>query len=228
MTTAHHRSAAAGQIAGGPPRLYVATARHTDRPSKARYIAEKYAPILEGAVLDVGCDEAPLRELVAEPARYIGVDIREDADVALDLDAQDLPFADRSFDTVVCTDVLEHLERCHAVFDELCRVSRARIVASLPNPMRAFVEHLFAGSGRALKYYGLPVDPPADRHRWFFGHDDAVRFFTERGRRNGFIVEQIDAESEGSLYWRDGSGRDVLASPNLRMGTTWCVLVRGD
>ena len=200
VTTAHYRSAA-GQIAGGRPRLYVATARYIDRPSKARYIAEKYAAILQGAVLDVGCDAAPLRSLLAQPDRYVGVDMREDADVSLDLDAQDLPFADRSFDTVVCTDVLEHLERCHHVFDQLCRTSSRHIIASLPNPARVFLEGVFGGSEGEQKYYGLPVDPPADRHRWFFGHEDAVRFFTQRGTRQGVAIEQIDAESEGSLYW---------------------------
>jgi len=205
---------------------YATNARYTDRPGKARYIAAKYAAILGGSVLDVGCDAAPLRGLVAQPDAYVGVDMHEDADVTLNLDAQDLPFADGSFQTVVCTDVLEHLERCHRVFDELCRVSRGHIVASLPNPARDFLEGVFGGSGGEQKYYGLPVDPPADRHRWFFGYDDAVRFFTERGRRLGFAVEQIDAQSIGSLYWRNGQDEDVLDTPNLNRGTIWCVLVR--
>ncbi len=208
------------------PLRYVADSGYTDRPGKARYIAAKYAAILGGSVLDVGCDEAPLRGLVAQPDAYVGVDMHAEADVTLNLDAQDLPFADGSFETVVCTDVLEHLERCHRVFDELCRVSRGHIVASLPNPARDFLEGVFGGSGGEQKYYGLPVDPPADRHRWFFGYDDAVRFFTERGRRLGFAVEQIDAQSIGSLYWRNGLGADMLDTPNLNRGTIWCVLVR--
>lgn len=152
--------------------------------------------------------------------------MRQDADVTLNLDAQDLPFADRSFDTVVCTDVLGHLERCHHVFDELCRISSRYIIASLPNPARVFLEGVFEGSQGQQKYYGLPVDPPADRHRWFFGYEDAVRFFTERRKRQGFAIEQIDAESEGSLYWRNGSNDDMLDTPNLRLGTLWCLLVR--
>jgi Methyltransferase domain len=213
------------QVATPQPR-FSADPVYTDRAGKARYIAEKYAAILRGVVLDVGCDAAPLRGLVAQPDAYVGVDMRQDADVRLNLDAQDLPFDDGSFDTVVCTDVLEHLERCHHVFDELCRVSRRHIIASLPNPARVFLEGVFAGSGGEQKYYGLPVDPPADRHRWFFGYDDAVRFFTARGQRLGFSVEQIDAQSTGSLYWRNGQGQDVLDTPNLNQGTIWCVLAR--
>lgn len=198
---------------------------YTDRATKATYIARKYAPILTGRVLDVGCDAAPLRPLVARPEDYLGVDIRPDADLVLDLDRDDLPLPDRSFDTVVCTDVLEHLERCHAMFDELCRVSRERVIISLPNPLRLLMMALTEGKHGRAKFYGLPVDRPADRHRWFFGYEEAVAFVTERGRRNGFEVEQIEAEHHGCPSWvRDGV--NLLASENVKAGTMWCVLRR--
>lgn len=34
---------------------YATSAHYTDRSGKARYIAEKYAAILQGGVLDSGC-----------------------------------------------------------------------------------------------------------------------------------------------------------------------------
>ena len=207
---------------------YRTVVRYTDRRGKAIYIADKYAPILIGSILDVGCDEAPLRNLVHQPFRYTGVDIRPGSDVVVDLDREALPFPDRNFDTVLCTDVLEHLERCHAVFDELCRVSRSRVIISLPNPVRNLVCGLADGSGGTLKYYGLPVDPPADRHRWFFGHDEAVEFMTQRGRRCGFAVEQIDAEPGEPPRWADPAGKNLLDHSNIRGGTLWCVLRRTD
>jgi 2-polyprenyl-3-methyl-5-hydroxy-6-metoxy-1,4-benzoquinol methylase len=206
---------------------YRTEVRYTDRLSKASYIADKYAAILTGSVLDVGCDRAPLRSLVANPSRYAGVDIRPDADIVADLDKQDLPLADRSFDTVVCTDVLEHLERCHAVFDELCRVSRSRVIVSLPNPLRNLLMAISEGSGGRLKYYGLPVDPPRDRHRWFFGFEEAAEFLRERGGRAGFLIEQLDSEEGGCPSWRGRGGDDLLGSRNVRAGTLWCVLARG-
>ncbi len=208
---------------------------YTDRTSKATYIAAKYKAILGGSVLDVGCDQARLRTLVGEPSRYKGVDIAlppvTGADVAVNLDREDLPFAGGSFDTVICTDVLEHLERCHAVFDQLCAIAASRVIVSLPNPVRLFAQAIGLGTGGVLKYYGLPVDPPVDRHRWFFGAEDAKRFFTERGDRCGFDVEQMDAEEAEQPIpsvtpWMDRRGQDVLGKPNMMSGTVWCVLVR--
>ena len=210
---------------------YRSEAAYTDRASKARYIAAKYAPILRGSVLDVGCDEAPLRRLVGRPDAYVGVDMRADADHCINLDAAAdggpiLPFASKSFDTVVCTDVLEHLERVHAVFDELCRVSNDRIIISLPNPLASLIEAIGGGSGGRVKYYGLPVDPPADRHRWFFGFEEAADFVRERGRRNGFAVEQLDVERMGALerLVKDSPVGALVGTPNARFGTMWCVL----
>ena len=206
--------------------LYETRLAYTDRPTKAAYIADKYRAILNGSVLDVGCDAAPLRGLVARPEAYVGVDVRPDADLVVNLDQRSLPVEDRSFDTVVCTDVLEHLERCHAVFDELCRVSRRHVVVSLPNPLHALMDAIANGSQGRLKYYGLPVDPPADRHRWFFGHEEAVEFLSQRGRGAGFGVEQMDTEPGGCPSWRTREGEDRLGSENVRAGTLWCVLRR--
>ena len=209
-----------------PTLAYRSSIRYTDRKGKAQYIADKYAAILIGTVLDVGCDEAPLRKLVHQPFRYVGVDIRPGSDVVLDLDKDPLPFPDRHFDTVLCTDVLEHLERCHAVYDELCRVAKNRVVVSLPNPLWNLLCAAFDGRGGRLKYYGLPVEPPPDRHRWFFGHEEAVEFLRGRAHLNGFEVEQIDAEEGFCPPWPDGSGQNVLNHPNVRGGTIWCVLRR--
>jgi hypothetical protein len=212
-----------------PPRaLYRTNLRYTDRKTKALYIADKYAPILIGSVLDVGCDQAPLRKLVHQPFRYLGVDRREGSDRVVDLERENLPFSDQQFDTALCTDVLEHLERCHAVFDEVCRVARKHVIISLPNPMSHLVFALAQGQGGKQRYYGLPVDPPVDRHRWFFGHEDAVEFVTVRGRRQGFELEQMDNDEGGIPFWPNPAGRNILDHPNVRGGTIWFVLRRAE
>jgi len=207
---------------------YATPFRYTSRETKAMYVAQKYAPLLTAGVLDVGCWESRLRPLLPPTARYVGVDMLPGADVVLNLDRDDLPFADRSFDTVLCTDVLEHLDRCHRVFDELCRVASGHVIVALPNPAMNFLMALLEGSGGRLKHYGLPAEAPADRHRWFFGHEDAERFLTERGAKNGFGPEQIDAESVWSPPRLEVDGRNVFDHPNLRRGTLWAVLARRD
>lgn len=44
-----------------------------------------------------------------------------------------LDFDDDSFDLVLCTEVLEHLEEPHLALDELCRVSNRYVILSVPN-----------------------------------------------------------------------------------------------
>lgn len=45
-----------------------------------------------------------------------------------------------------------------------------------------------------MKFYNLPIDPPEDRHKWFYGVHEAERFMRERGNRNGMEVVQLDRE----------------------------------
>lgn len=205
---------------------YSTRLKYTDRASKAPYIADKYASILSGRVLDVGCDEKQLGAHLPEGVEYVGVDLNPAADVIVNLDREDLPFDDDSFDVVICCDVLEHLERLHAVFDKLCAVARSRVIIALPNPARCFLLEVAEGREGPLKYYGLPVDEPADRHRWFFGYEECVHFLRERSRRNGWSVEHLDTDERGQYAW-ERDGVDVTDSPNLREGTTWCVLKPG-
>lgn len=200
---------------------------YTDRPSKAAWIADKYRAILGGHVLDVGCDQKHLSEHLPPGARYLGVDMGPPADVVVNLDRQELPFGPGSFDTVLCADVLEHLDRLHDVFDRLCSIARGHVIIALPNPLRNLLLSLHEGTrGVGLKYYGLPLEPPPDRHRWFFGYEEAERFLRERGRRNGFSVEQVEPEERGVRAITNADGVNLIDSPNATFGTIWCVLKR--
>lgn len=204
----------------------------TDRPSRARYTALKYAPILTGSVLDVGCDQRHLREHLPRPDFYLGVDLAPPADVLVNLDRENLPFDSARFDTVVCTDVLEHLERIHAVFDELLRVAKNRVIVSLPAPLNSLLGDLSSRSAASdqpprdqwKKFYGLPVDPPADRHRWFFGYEDALRFVEERSSRLGWRIEQVDRQWDGCGEWFKRDGSPVKWTDNEVKGSPWFVL----
>lgn len=199
----------------------------SDRATRARYTFLKYRPILQGSVLDVGCDQRHLRPLLPRPDLYLGVDLAPPADLCLNLDRENLPFDNASFDSVVCTDVLEHLERIHAVFDELLRVARHRVIVSLPAPLSSLLGDLGKNAPARdgwKKFYGLPVEPPADRHRWFFGFEDAARFLEHRSNRLGWRIEQLDAQWEGCGEWFTKGGTPADWTPNERKGGAWCVL----
>lgn len=77
---------------------------YASREERAAYTYEKYGRFLQGCILDVGCGDAYLKELVG--GEYIGIDITGEPDVIFNLDQGKLPFNDNSFDCVVCTDVL--------------------------------------------------------------------------------------------------------------------------
>jgi SAM-dependent methyltransferase len=91
--------------------------------------AKKYA---SGDLLDVGCGPKPYGSLFADQVvRYIGVDYpltlgtlepmaQGNPDVFAD--AVFLPFRDGCFDTVLCTQVLEHVSRPWVVLEEIARV----------------------------------------------------------------------------------------------------------
>ena len=72
-----------------------------------------------------------------------------------------------------------------AVLPTLCRVSKRHVVISLPNPHRDFYAMLREGNyceGRHLKFYGLPPEPPEDRHRWFFTVEEPQAFLEPRAQ----------------------------------------------
>lgn len=193
---------------------------------KARFLADKYRPVLGGSVLDVGCGRRRLAEFVPAPDRYVGVDMKPPCDVIVDLSTGTLPFDDMSFDAVTCCDVLEHLDAAHRMLDECCRVSRSRVIISLPNPVRDFLTQVFAGSRGRLKYYGFPPEDPGNRHRWFFGFEEAAEFVRAGAARNGFAVEQLDSVHDGCNYWLNARGEDVLDDPNITRGQLWAILKR--
>ena len=94
------------------------------------------------------------------------VDQSGDNNITLDLDnVEKIPFESNSFDTVICLDVLEHLENFHLILDEMNRVSEKYIIISLPNCVHAFFEILFDKrsknqfeNGYYNKFYGLPLN----------------------------------------------------------------------
>lgn len=206
---------------------------YTDRETKAKYIWLKYQPILKGRILDVGADECSLKQHLDEDASYWGIGLGGHPDQEADLEQGEIPFPDNSFDCVLCLDVLEHLDNIHGVFDELCRVTRRYVIIALPNSLRSLYRGLCFGDyrpGRLTKQYGLPLEPPQDRHKWFFTYEEAEKFVIYRAGLNNMRVVQIDCYGMGrepsrlKLLARVVLFRRDLNLKNLYAGTLWAVL----
>lgn len=110
------------------------------------------APRASGRMLDVGCGDKPY-ELIFQPfvCEHLGVDFvptyqgsenanRNRADQLYEGDV--LPFADREFDTVLCTQVLEHTPRPELLVAECARVlkTNGRLIVTVPFSFRIHSE----------------------------------------------------------------------------------------
>jgi len=158
------------------------------REDRINFISKKFKNYLRESILDVGCDEGYLREIIPEKIKYVGIDIGGKPDFVINLEEEKLnKFDDDSFYIVICSDVLEHLSNLHEVFDDLCRVSKKYIIISLPNSWVNFKYPLISGK-KEYQRYGLPINNPVDRHKWFFNYEEALIFVKERSKMNNFDI----------------------------------------
>lgn len=89
-----------------------------------------------GGLLDVGCGMRPYEALAPRGVRYLGLDGGQGAATRPDVcgAAASLPFAAASFDTVLCTQVIEHVPDPAEAIREIARVLRpgGRLILSAP------------------------------------------------------------------------------------------------
>lgn len=160
-----------------------------ERTLRSTYIARRFQKYIRGKVLDVGCDKAVLKSLLPG-IDYVGVDVEGTPDLILNLEEIDeLPFATSQFDCVVCADVLEHLDNLHFVFGELVRVCGGHLILSLPNNWANARRAIERGYG-TIGHYGLQIQKPVDRHKWFFNLQEAIQFM--EGQPQKFPVKVVE------------------------------------
>ncbi|MGD0579029.1 MAG: class I SAM-dependent methyltransferase [Bryobacteraceae bacterium] len=114
----------------------------------ARFLRKRLASV-SGTVLDVGAGESPWREWLPPGTQYFGVDVataghfgmRRNAAVVF-YDGERLPFPDRSFDNVLCVEVLEHIQAPAVFMAEIARVLRPGGALILTIPWSARRHHI--------------------------------------------------------------------------------------
>ncbi len=93
---------------------------------------EQYAPELTGDLLDFGCGSKPYKPLFSHVKSYVGIDIVESGhnhdkeEIDLFYDGKSLPFKNEQFDSVLSTEVFEHVFNLPLLLEELHRVLKPK------------------------------------------------------------------------------------------------------
>jgi len=93
-----------------------------------------------GEVLDVGCGSSPFRKLFQD-IHYTGIDIVEGPYVDVVAPADNIPFHDNRFQTILCTEVLEHVKEPREVLNECNRVMKDGGIMYITVPMTWYLHY---------------------------------------------------------------------------------------
>ncbi|WP_340268550.1 class I SAM-dependent methyltransferase [Sphingobium mellinum] len=105
-----------------------------------RFLGPKLST-LQGNLLDVGCGEMPYRTFLPADVDYVGIDVPQAGafnmsgnDEVIPFDGNSIPFSDATFDTVLCTEVLEHSPEPALLIAEIERVLKpgGKLIATVP------------------------------------------------------------------------------------------------
>ena len=179
-------------------------------------------PVVGSSVADVGCGAGLYGFLlrsawhftggwasgVASPERIVGVDFSPVAlerarrhgsyDELLLAGSDRLPLADRSVDTVLSVESLEHLfpDEVALALSELKRVARRRVVIATPTPVRVVNEPWLGGEIAAAERDLVPIER------------DEFLVLAACVHKSALYPRQLEAA--GFRYVRDSAGRPIL------------------
>lgn len=104
-------------------------------------LIRRHGAVVTGQTLDLGCGTRPYRSLFAGITLDVGFDVRDISGADIWGDGQRLPFADKSFDSVICNQVLEHVPEPSLLISEIQRVLRPGGVLFLTTPQTWGLHH---------------------------------------------------------------------------------------
>ncbi|HLC48664.1 MAG TPA: class I SAM-dependent methyltransferase [Candidatus Norongarragalinales archaeon] len=94
-----------------------------------------------GKLLDVGGGNGILGTKLPKGIEYINLDWSKYATIKCDLNKGKIPFKSRSFDIVICSEVLEHLFNSRAILKEIKRVVKKGgiVIFTMPNEYNLYL-----------------------------------------------------------------------------------------
>ena len=170
-------------------------------------------------LLDIGCGNGYISERIREVARIDvvdGIDIQADRVKApkwlrlrrVDIDTEDFPYPDNTFDSIYCGEVIEHVYDTDHLLDEIKRVLAPTgfCVITTPN-LGSWINRLVLLLG--FQPYPVPVSVRYERAghcKWAYmhGHRGHFRCFTHRGMKelllkHGFKIVSLEGWDVGDL-----------------------------
>lgn len=102
------------------PKIYHDTYLHLSELLKH---INHYAKDIKGKVIDIGAGISPYREVFSNSDEYIKLDLNEynDIDIVADI-TKPFPIKDAEYDSAVCINVLEHVNKPEHVINEMHRI----------------------------------------------------------------------------------------------------------
>ncbi|MBI2058986.1 MAG: methyltransferase domain-containing protein [Nitrospirae bacterium] len=190
---------------------------------RQRELLEHFQPYLRGRILDIGCRDLNLARHLPSGCVYVGMDTGSGGTVRATGEGPFLPFKDRAVDVTLAIAVLEHVDDPYRLFGELARITRRTILINLPNlyELSYRIRYLLGLSPNGK--YGLPPDPPADRHKWLLSHTEAARFVQAAADRHALTITRSFPSFR--RYFRLFE-RLSLRWPNATVWESWWVLER--
>lgn len=173
---------------------------------------------LKGRLLDIGCGAKPKAVLLGELVdEYIGLDHPESLHGSDKVDivgsAYQIPEPDASFDCVLCTAVLEHLEEPEAALREACRVMKPGGYAIYTIPMywhlheepRDFFRYTRYGIAHLAEKAGFEVVEIVPLSGFLMTFATELNYFLQRYKRGPFtlLVNAWVAMTNQTVPWLD-------------------------
>jgi len=105
------------------------------QPSITREVINKFLPHIKGRVLDLGAGSAKYKEMILKKAlEYRSCDAVKNKNIDDICDVLNLPYPQESFDTIISTQVMEHVKNPFKMAEQIFKVLKpgGKVIVTAP------------------------------------------------------------------------------------------------